>query len=62
MSFVLKYVVDAARVSLRTIFACSERSGALSRKTTAVMTFVMLAIDRRSCEFSSQSTSPVAGS
>ena len=38
------------------------RSGLPSRKTIAVITFVMLAIERWLCEFSSQSTWFVSGS
>ena len=39
----------------------SERSGSVSAKTTAVITLVMLAIDRLSWEFSSQRTCLVSG-
>ena len=37
------------------------RSGLSSRNTTAVITLVMLAMERLSCAFSCQSTSPFAG-
>jgi hypothetical protein len=39
-------VVDAAYTSLRAMVTCCERSGLFSRNTVAVITFVMLAIDR----------------
>ena len=38
-----------------------RQSGLSSRNTTVVITLVMLAIDRLSCAFSSQSTWPLAG-
>jgi len=49
-------VVDAFRTSARCTTTSSVRSGELSRKTTAVITLVMLAIDRSFCEFCSHKT------
>jgi hypothetical protein len=56
-----RYVVEAARTSLRWITTCSERFGSFSRNTLAVITLVMLAIERLSVEFDSQRTSPFSG-
>ena len=62
LSFARRYVVDARRTSLRAMVTGCDRSGLFSRNTVAVITLVMLAIDRCVCEFSSQSISLVSGS
>jgi hypothetical protein len=54
-------VTDACHTSDRSIVTCWSKSGSLSTKTVAVITFVMLAIERLSWEFSSQTTSLVSG-
>src|SRR5688572_21069486 len=56
-----RYVVDAARTSARWTTTASEKSGASSSATTAVITFVILAMERWSLEFDSQSTWPFSG-
>ncbi len=56
-----RYVVDAPYISVRVTATRCVRSGSSATNVTAVITFVRLAIDRSSCEFSSQSTSPVCG-
>ena len=61
MSFSRSLVVDAWNTSLFSTVTRSVMSGLLSRNTVAVITFVMLAMERWSCEFSSQSTWFVSG-
>ena len=56
LSFPRRCVVDAWKTSLRWMVTGCERSGLFSRNTVAVITFVMLAIERCVCEFSSQRT------
>ena len=54
-------VVNARRTSLVWITTSSNGSGPVSRKTSAVIILVRLAIDRWSSAPFSQSTSPVSG-
>ena len=61
-SFARRCVVDAWKTSLRAMTTSWSKSGFVSMNTTAVISLVMLAIDRWSCEFSSQRTLPVTGS
>ena len=56
LSFARRCVVEAWKTSLRVIVTGCDRSGLFSRNTVAVITLVMLAIERWLCEFSSQST------
>ena len=51
-----RYVTDALRMSARVTATFCVRSGSSATNVTAVMSFVRLAIDRWSCEFSSQRT------
>ena len=55
-SLACRCVVEAWKTSLRATVTGCVKSGLFSRKTVAVITFVMLAIDRSACEFSSHNT------
>ena len=56
LSFARRCVVDAWNTSLRAMVTGCVRSGLFSRNTVAVITLVMLAIERWLWAFSSQST------
>jgi hypothetical protein len=62
LSFRRRWVVEARDTSLRTIVTTRDRSGFPSKTTAAVITFVMLAMERSSSEFCSQRISFVSGS
>jgi hypothetical protein len=62
LSFARRWVVEACNTSLRAIVTGCVKSGLSSRNTVAVITFVMLAMDRSACEFCSQRISLVFGS